>query len=75
MIPPLQPAAAAYADALRGLEHALDASRAHWDDSARQVFDHRHGDVIIAAGRQACTDLQGLARDLNAAARTLDPPG
>lgn len=75
MIPPLQPAAAAYADALRALEHALNASRAHWDDSARQAFDRRHGDVIIAAGRQACTELQVLARDLTAAARMLDAPG
>lgn len=71
----LQPAAAAYADALRALERALDASRAQWDDSARHAFDRRHGDRIISAGKRARTEHQDLARELDAAARMLDAPG
>jgi hypothetical protein len=75
VIPSLQPAAATFADALRSLERALEASRTQWDDSARQAFDRRHGERIIAAGKQAGREIQDLTRELNAAARMLDASG
>lgn len=72
MSPSLEPAAAALAGALHDLERSLAASRALWDDRARHIFDHRHGDPIIADGKRVLMALQELAVELKTAMRTLD---
>jgi imidazolonepropionase-like amidohydrolase len=66
------PAATAFSDSVRALERVLDDSRSHWDDSARQAFDQRFAMAIQADGQKIATELQHLAQEMAAAARTLE---
>lgn len=59
-------------DSIRTLERMLSSSRAEWNDSTRQVFDQRHGEAIIASGRDAARALQALARELDFAVALLN---
>lgn len=64
--------AAALADALRGLERVIVESRAHWNDSARQAFDQRHGDLILSEGKRTNQETQKLAQEIASAVQILD---
>lgn len=67
----LDPATAAFADALRTLERALAGTRGQWDDQARRTFDQRHAAVILGDARQTLAELRQLAAELTAAVRSL----
>lgn len=71
MIGSLDPAAAAYADAVRSLDLAVSQTRSGWDDTARLAFDRQYTDPLLADARRAATELSQLAQELNAAARLL----
>jgi hypothetical protein len=67
----LDPAAAAFADAVHSLERTLADTRAQWDDPARRAFDQQHALVILGAAAQTRIELQQLATQLTAAVRLL----
>ncbi len=71
----LDPAAAAFADAVRTLERNLADTRAQWDDPARRAFDQRHAVLIVGDAKQALAELQQLAAELTAAVRLLASSG
>jgi hypothetical protein len=71
----LDPAAAAFADAVRALERTLSDTRAQWDDVGRRTFDQRHALVIIGDAKQSLAELQQLAGELSAAVRLLASSG
>jgi hypothetical protein len=75
MMTTLNPAAAAFAEAVRALELTLDGNRAQWDDSARRSFDQRHAVLILSDAKRALAELQQLAADLAAAIRQLASSG
>jgi hypothetical protein len=65
----------ALADTTRSLERTLAETRAQWDDTARQAFDRRHADPILADARKATRTLSLLAQELSSAMRLLDSSG
>lgn len=67
----LDPAAAAFTEAVRALERSLADARAQWDDTARRAFDRQHAEPVLADARKAMTEISQLARELNAAVRLL----
>jgi hypothetical protein len=67
----LDPAVAAFADAVRALERSLADARAQWDDLARRAFDQRHAVVILDDAKRTLAELQQLAAALSAAVRLL----
>ncbi len=67
----LDPAAAAFADALQILERTLTDTRAQWNDPARRAFDQRHAFAIVGDAKQTNIELNQLAADLTAAIRLL----
>jgi ABC-type transporter Mla subunit MlaD len=71
----LDPAAAAFGEAVRDLERTLDGTRAQWDDPARRSFDQRHAVAILGDARQTLAELQRLAAELTAAVRQLANSG
>ena len=75
MVTTLDPAAAAFADAVRALERTLADTRAQWDDPARRAFDQRHAVVILSDAKQTLGELQQLTAELTAAVRLLASSG
>jgi hypothetical protein len=71
MIPSLEPAASRYGDAFRELQRVLGETREQWDDAARHVFDGRYSDRIVTDARKTRLEMERLAQQLQAAARTL----
>lgn len=67
----LTPRAALAQESVRALERALSASRTQWGDAARQEFDQRHAEVIVASGRNVARELSDLAQQLAAALASL----
>lgn len=67
----LDPATAAFADAMRLLERTLEETRVQWDDPARRAFDQRHALVILGDARQTLAELRQLTAELTAAVRLL----
>jgi hypothetical protein len=71
----LDPATAAFADAVRVLERTLVDTRGQWDDTARHAFDQRHAVVILGDAKQTLAELQHLAAELTGAIRLLASSG
>lgn len=71
----LEPAVTTVSESLRALERAVDDSRAHWNDAARNAFDRRYGEPILMDGKRTHAELKRLANELTAAIRDLDRAG
>jgi len=63
--------AAALSEAVRGLERALSESRDAWDDGARQDFDRRFADRIVADAKKSAAELEAISQEVDAALRIL----
>ena len=68
----LRPAAGAFGAAVNELQRSLESARGSWDDAARQNFDRRYADPIVANGRRTLAVLEGLAHNMQQAARVID---
>ena len=71
MSAPMAPAAAAFNEAVRGLERSLSKSRGAWDDGARQNFDRRFADRIVADAKKSAAELEAISQEIDAATRIL----
>jgi len=63
--------AAALSEAVRGLERSLSESRYAWDDGARQDFDRRFADRIVADAKRSAAELEAISQEVDTANRIL----
>ena len=64
-------AAAAFNEAVRGLERSLGESRGAWDDGARQNFDRRFADRIVSDAKKSAAELDAISQEIDTAIRIL----